>query len=190
MSDAEIEIKRRRFTVDEYDRMVEVGILTRADKVELLDGEIVEMAPIGTPHRSVVDRLNRLFTSRLGERAIVSVGGPLALVAQDSEPEPDLTLLKPRDDFYRYAHPGPADALLTVEVMDSSVERDRRLKLPIYARAGLAEVWLVDIPADIVSVYRRPARERYLDSVDYRRGQRLAPIHFADTTFGADEVLG
>lgn len=185
-----VEIKRRRFTVDEYDRMVKVGILTKDDRVELLDGEIVEMAPIGSPHSSVVDRLTRLFTLRFGERVIVRVGGPIALVEQDSEPQPDLTLLKPRDDFYRRGHPGPADVLLAVEVMDSSVERDRRLKLPIYARAGLAEVWLVDIPADHVTVHRRPGGARYLDGVDFRRGERLAAATFPDVIFAVDGILG
>jgi len=185
-----IEIKRRRFTVEEYDRMAEVGILTADDRVELLDGEIVEMAPIGPPHSSVVDRLTRLFTRRLGERAIVRVGGPIALVQQDSEPQPDLTLLRPRTDFYRHSHPRSSDVLLAVEVMDSSVERDRRLKLPIYARAGLAEVWLVDIPASCVDVFRQPDARDYRSTATRQRGDQLAAAAFADVTFTVDDILG
>src|SRR5213596_2713588 len=129
--DATIELKRRRFSVKDYHRMVETGILTKDDRVELLEGEIVEMAPIGSPHQGTVDRLTRLFTSRLGERVIVRVQGPvvLASVESESEPEPDVTLLVPRPDFYTTGHPEAADILLAVEVMDTSVGR-----LPSYVR--------------------------------------------------------
>jgi Uma2 family endonuclease len=185
-----IDVRRRRFTVEEYDRMAEVGILTADDRVELLDGEIIEMAPIYPPHSSVVDRLTRLFTARLGERAIVRVGGPIALVEQDSEPQPDLTLLRPRVDFYSHRHPRPADVLLAVEVMDSSVERDRRLKLPIYARAGLAEVWLVDIPASSIDVFRQPEPGGYRSTATRQRGGRLAAAAFPEVTYTVDEILG
>jgi len=185
-----IEVKRRRFTVEEYDRMVAVGILTADDRVELLDGEILEMAPIGPPHSSVVDRLTRLLSARLGERVIVRVGGPIALVRQDSEPQPDLTLLQFRPDFYSQSHPEPADVVLVVEVMHSSVERDRRLKLPIYARAGLPEVWLVDIPASCVDVFRQPEGRGYRSTATWRRGGRLASAAFPDVTFIVDEILG
>jgi Uma2 family endonuclease len=185
-----IEVKRRRFTVEEYDRMGEVGILTADDRVELLDGEIIEMAPIHPPHSSVVDRLTRLFTARLGERVILRVGGPIALVQQDSEPQPDLTLLRPRNDFYSHRHPRPADVLLAVEVMDSNVERDRRLKLPIYARARLAEVWLVDIPESRIDVFREPQGAGYRSTATWQRGSRFAIAAFADVIFTVDEILG
>ena len=104
--------------------------VTKDDRVELLEGEIVEMAPIGSPHQGTVDRLNRLFTSRLGERVIVRVQGPVLLASVESEPEPDVALLVPRPDFYTTGHPEPTDILLAVEVMDTSVEKDRRVKLP------------------------------------------------------------
>jgi Uma2 family endonuclease len=134
-----IELKRRRFTVDEYRRMGEVGILDEDERVELIEGEIVEMSPIGRRHAGIVNRLNDLFTFRLRGRAIVAVQNPISLGSKYSEPQPDLTLLRPRADFYADSRPEPPDVLLVVEVMDTSVERDRQVKLPLYARAGVPE---------------------------------------------------
>jgi len=185
-----VELKRRRFTVDEYHRMVEAGILTADDRVELLDGEIVEMAPIGPRHASIADRLTRLFTSRLGERVIVRVGGPVLLAAEDSEPQPDLTLLRFRADFYAAAHPEPADALLVVEVMDTTVHRDRRVKLPLYGRASLAEVWLVDVRSERVDVYRRSMTSPDVVHEIVRRGDRLTIGAFPEVPFEVDEIFG
>ena len=185
-----VELKRRRFTVDEYHRMGEVGILTADDRVELLDGEIVEMAPIGPRHASITDRLNRLFTSRLGARVIVRVGGPVLLAAEDSEPQPDLTLLRFRADFYRHAHPEPGDSVLVVEVMDTTVHRDRRVKLPLYGRAALAEVWLVDVTNEWLEVYRRLATSREVVREVRRRGDRLTIAAFPEVAFEVDEIFG
>ena len=184
-----VELKRRRFTVEEYHRMGEVGILTADDRVELLDGEIVEMAPIGPRHASITDRLNRLFTSRLGDRVIVRVGGPIVLASQDSEPQPVLTLLRPRSDFYGTSHPAPADVVLTVEVMDTSADRDRRLKLPLYGRAALAEVWLVDSRLELVELYRPTAARPRVPSI-VRRGGRVIIGTFPDVLFEVDEIFG
>ncbi|HBH00339.1 MAG TPA: Uma2 family endonuclease [Candidatus Rokubacteria bacterium] len=181
---------RRLFTAEEYHRMGEAGILHDDDRVELIEGEIVEMAPIGSPHAGTVDRLNRLFTSRLGERAIVRVQGPVLLAAVESEPEPDLALLLPRPDFYTTGHPEPPDVLLALEVMDTSVERDRRVKLPLYARAGIAETWLVDLNTGCVEVYRRPGPAGYQDSRVARRGESLAPHAFPDVALAVADLLG
>jgi len=188
--DATIELKRRRFSVKDYHRMVETGILTKDDRVELLEGEIVEMAPIGSPHQGTVDRLNRLFTSRLGERVIVRVQGPVLLASVESEPEPDVALLVPRPDFYTTGHPEPTDILLAVEVMDTSVEKDRRVKLPLYARAGIVETWLVDLNTDCVEVYRRPSPAGYESSRIVRRGEPLAVQALLDLTLTVADLLG
>jgi Uma2 family endonuclease len=188
--DATVELKRRRFSVKEYHRLVEVGILTKKDRVELLEGEIVEMAPIGSPHQGTADRLNRLFTSRLGERAIVRVQGAIALASVESEPQPDVALLVPRPDFYTSGHPEPADVLLVVEVMDSSALKDRRVKLPLYARAGIVEVWLVDLNTERVEVYRRPGSGGYGESRVLQRGERLALQAFSDVALTAGDLLG
>jgi Uma2 family endonuclease len=132
-------LKRRRFTLEEYHRLGETGILHEDERVELVEGEIVEMSPIGRPHASIVARLTMLLARHFGERAIVWVQNPLALPRQRSEFQPDLALLKFRPDFYRSAGVEPDDALLVVEVMESSVVYDRRVKLPIYARSGVPE---------------------------------------------------
>jgi Uma2 family endonuclease len=182
-------LKRWRFTVDDYYRMAEVGILTEDDRVELLDGEIIEMSPIGSDHGGHVKRLNALFTSRLGARVVVGVQDPVRL-SRHSEPQPDITLLRPRADFYARAHPGPADVLLLVEVADSSVETDRRIKMPLYARAGISEVWLLDLTTDRVETYREPAEDGYRQIRALVRGQAIAPQTFSDLALTVDDLLG
>ncbi|MBI4592706.1 MAG: Uma2 family endonuclease, partial [Candidatus Rokubacteria bacterium] len=168
-------IVRRRFTVDEYHRMGETGILAEDEHVELLAGALVVSEPIGTRHAGTVNRLARLFISRLGDRAVVQVQNPIELPKEDSEPEPDISVLHPRADFYSSAHPVAADVLLVVEVADASLRLDRRLKIPLYARAGIREVWLVDLTTDRVEVYRDPAGRAYRDVRTLGRGQSLTP---------------
>jgi Uma2 family endonuclease len=158
-----VQVARRRFTVDEYHQMARAGILSEDDRVELLDGEIVETSPIGSLHQACVDRLTWLFTTPPQIAAIVRVQGPVQLDLY-SEPQPDLLLLRPRDDFYARTHPGPEDVLLVVEVADRTVEYDRRMKLPYYAWAGLPEAWLVDLPGSAVDVYRGPSPQGYTDT--------------------------
>jgi len=183
-------LRRYRFTVDEYDRMAEVGLLTQFDRVELLDGDIVEMSPIGDDHASVVARISHVFSKRLGERAIVWGQNPLGLRVVRSVPQPDVTLLRARDDFYRSGRPGPPDALLVVEVMDTSVATDRGVKLPLYARSGIVEVWLVDVGADTIEVYRSPSAVGYADTRVLRHGDLITPQAFSDVTLAVDDLLG
>jgi Uma2 family endonuclease len=184
-----VALKRRRFTVDDYYRMAEVGILTEDDRVELLDGEIVEMSPIGSVHGGHVKRLNALFTSQLGARVVVSVQDPVRL-SRFSEPQPDVTLLRPREDFYARAHPRPEDVLLLIEVADTSVETDRRVKLPLYAGAGVREVWLLDLPAERVEIHRQPTAFGYSEIRTLARGQGLSPQAFPDLALGVEDLLG
>ena len=145
---------RYRFTVKEYHRMGEAGILPEDTRIELIAGDIVVREPIGSYHAGTVNRLNRLWTSNLGERAVVQVQNPVELTEEDSEVQPDVTLLRPRADFYTRGHPTPADVLLLIEVADSSLARDRRVKMPLYARAGIREAWLVDLIGDRGEVHR------------------------------------
>jgi Uma2 family endonuclease len=184
-----VALTKRRFTVDEYHRMAEVGILTETDRVELIDGEIVEMAPVGSRHASVVKRLTALLTSRLGVRTIVSVQDPVQL-SKESEPQPDVVLLRPSPDFYAGSHPEPVDSLLLIEVADTSLPYDRGVKLPRYATARVIEVWIVDLAGDAVEVYRTPVPDGYRDVVRVPRGGSLSPVAFADLTLGIDEILG
>lgn len=181
--------KKRLFTVEEYHRMGESGILREDDRVELLEGEIVAMSPIGVRHANVVRRLNQLFTTKLGGRAIVDVQNPVRLNAR-SEPQPDVMLLKPKPDFYSSAHPGAEDVLLLIEVADTSGDIDREIKLPLYARHNIQEVWLVDIIAETVEAHRSPSNGTYAEKVVFTRAQSLAPQSFDDLKLAVVDILG
>jgi Uma2 family endonuclease len=180
---------RWKFTVDEYYRMAEAGIFRPHDRVELIDGDIIVMSPIGSPHGSVSKRLITLLVNTFGTRAIVAAGDPVRLDDR-SEPEPDLSVLRPRDDFYKATHPTPADVYLIIEVMDSSAPYDRGRKLARYARSGLVEVWLVDIGRERIEVHRRPNGEDYDEKRTLARGQTLAPEAFPDSVLDVDAILG
>jgi len=140
--------------------MGETGVLAPDARVELLEGEIIDMAPIGPPHASRVKRIIRLFSDAIGHAAIVSAQDPIVL-GDRSAPQPDIALLRPRDDFYASAHPGPADILLLVEVADSSLAYDRDEKLPVYARFRIPEVWIIDVKGGHLDIHRDPDGERY-----------------------------
>jgi Uma2 family endonuclease len=152
--------RRHRITVDEYHRMAEVGLLAPDARVELIEGEIIEMAPIGKDHTSVVDQLNRLFVRAVGDDAIVRIQGSVRLDRM-SEPEPDLVLLRPRNDFYRSEFATGADMLLVIEVSDSTLRYERDVKVPLYARHGVPEAWIVDLQSDRLLVYGEPGTGEY-----------------------------
>src|SRR5438034_1622223 len=149
-------LTRRLFTVDDYHRMTDAGILLEDDRVELIEGELIEMAAIGNRHNAAVDRLTELFVERLQRRAIVRVQGSVRLNDRN-EPQPDLVILRRRPDFYENAPAGPGDALLVIEVADSSLDFDLEIKAPLYARTGLPEFWIVDLEDRNVRVFREPA---------------------------------
>lgn len=182
----------RRFTVDDFDRMIAAGIFDEDERVELIDGVIVEMTPIGDVHASCVLRLNHLLNARLQGRAWVQVQGPIRLHADDpSRPEPDLTVVRPREDYSRRERPRADDILVVIEVADTSAERDRRIKLPKYARAGIGESWVVDLGADCVMVGRDPQPGGgYGSQVELRRGARATVPEFPDAVVTVDQVLG
>jgi Uma2 family endonuclease len=138
------ELLTRRFTVQDYHRMVDAGILREDDRVELIRGQVVTMSPIGPPHAALVDRALRTMDRAVGDRAIVRVQGSVQL-DEYSQPQPDIALLRPRADFYCSAHPLPPDILLVVEVAQSSLGYDRGLKAGLYAEAGIEEYWVVDV---------------------------------------------
>jgi len=180
-------VKRRRFTLDEYHRMGETGILGPDDRVELIEGEIVEMSPIGSRHAGTVARLHHLFSTRLGDRTVVWSQNPLLLVQHQSEPEPDIMLLAPRADFYVARLPEPPDVRLLIEVADSSLPYDRRTKLPLYARAGVTEAWLVDLDAGRLEIHRGTGyRDVRIPSAD----EMFAPGAFADLALTLHDLLG
>lgn len=155
-------LRQRRFTVDEYHRMGASGVLTSEDRVQLIDGHIYLMSPIGSSHASCVDQLTHFFVRGVGDSAIVRVQNPVRL-DRHSEPEPDIALVKPSPNAYRDRHPRPGDVLLLVEVSDTSMMLDRDIKLPLYARAGIPEVWIVALANDEVHVYREPNGDEFTD---------------------------
>lgn len=182
-------VARRTFTTTEYHRMGDAGILTPTDRVELIEGEILRMSPIGRRHAACVDRFTALFSKRLGGRAIVRIQNPVIL-DRHSEPQPDVTLLTPRPDFYEERAPRPADVLLIVEVVESSAGYDRAIKLPLYARRGISEVWLVDLANERLEAFHGPTLRAYRAHATLARGQRIAPRAFPRTFFRVNEVLG
>ena len=181
------QVTRWRFTVHDYHRMGEAGILHEDDRVELIEGELVEMAAIGTRHFSCVNRLNRLLVMGVGDDAVVSVQNPVRL-NEFTEPQPDLTVIRPRD--YTESLPEPEDVLLLIEVSDTTLAYDRGLKLQLYARAGIGEVWIVNLPDEIVERYTEPSADGYRRTEQMRRGQTLESTALPSLTQSVEEVLG
>lgn len=182
-------VPRLKFSVEQYHRMGESGILPPDCRVELLDGEIVPMTPIGSRHAGCVKRLNRLFSAAFADRAIVQIQDPVIL-GEFSEPEPDVVLLHNRSDFYSSRHPEAADVYLAVEVGDSSADLDRAVKLPLYAKAGIVELWLVNLVDDCIEVYREPKRGQYTSTTRLERGETVSCAAFPGDTWTIDEILG
>jgi Uma2 family endonuclease len=182
----EVERARRLFTIEEYERMAETGILTWEDRVELIEGEIVEMSPIGNAHAAFVANLVHLLVNGVGDRARVWVQGPVR-VPPRSKPQPDLALLRPRS--YVRAGATAKDALLVIEVADTSLRYDRTVKLRLYARAGIPEYWIVNATAETLEVYRSPSGERYADLQHPARGETIAPLAFPDATISIDAIF-
>lgn len=183
-----VEISKKRFTADEYQRMGQAGILAEGDRVELIDGEVVAMTPIGPRHCASVDRTNRALVTQAGDRAIVRVQGSVRLDLYH-EPQPDLVLLRPRADFYASRHPGPADILLIIEIAQSSIDYDREVKARIYARMGIVEYWLADLDENLLSCYSAPTDGAYLGLQQYHRGQSIAPLMLPECVIAVDVLL-
>ena len=178
----EVELPRRLFTVEEYHRLAEAGILGADERVELIEGEIVEMAPIGPRHVGCVINATRLFITRLGDRAVVSPQNPV-VIRPRSEPQPDLLLLRPRAVSYSRELPTSEDVLLAVEVADTTVRFDRLVKARLYARAGILEFWLCLAMEGALEVYRAPAADGYTSVTLHGPGQTVSPLAFHDVSF-------
>jgi Uma2 family endonuclease len=181
-------ITRRRFTVDEYQRMGQVGILCAEDRVELINGEIVAMTPIGSRHNACVNSANRSMGRAAGDDAIIQVQGSVRLDLY-SEPEPDIVLLRPRHDFYVSQLPGPADILLIIEIAESSMDYDREVKARLYAQAGVPEYWIADLNTNVVWCYRSLEQGAYQIVAQFKRGQSIAPQHLLTCLVAVDVFL-
>ena len=180
--------KPRLFSVDEYYAMAEAGIITHDERVELINGEIIEMSPIGSRHAGSVNSLDHLMSDQLGQRALVTVQNPLRL-GSHAEPEPDVMILSWRDDFYASAHPGPEDVLLLIEVSDTTIDSDRNEKLTLYANAGIPEVWIANIPERVVEVYTDPVNGVYTNRQVFGLDEDVSPMAFPDVSLPVSRIV-
>ncbi|WP_293158345.1 MULTISPECIES: Uma2 family endonuclease [unclassified Microcoleus] len=184
-----VEMKRRLFTVQEYHLMSEAGVFSDRERVELIEGEIIQMAAIGRRHAARVDRLAEFFGDRVRTRAIIRVQNPIS-IGDRSEPQPDITLVQRRADFYEESLPNSENVLLLVEVADSTVNYDRDVKIPNYARSGIQEVWLVDLVENCLEVYHQLGPNGYSLMLKFWRGQQVAPLAFPEFEVSVDFILG
>ena len=180
---------RRRFTVAEYYAMADAGILSENDRVELLDGAVIVMPPIGDWHAASVKFFTNTMLPPLQGRAMIAVQDPVRL-DENSEPQPDVMLLLWRDDFYGGGHPEPADVLLLIEVSDATVDYDRNEKLPLYARAGIPEAWIVNRPARRIEAHTDPSGNEYATVRYFGPGETIAPQAFPDIVLEASRIIG
>jgi Uma2 family endonuclease len=180
--------RRHRLSVDDYYRMAAAGILHGDARVELIEGEIIDMTPIGTSHGGTVNYLNRVLTESLGRQAIIAVQNPVRLGAF-SEPQPDLMVLRPRGDFYRNEHPRAGDVLLLIEVADTTLRYDREVKMPLYARHGVVEVWLADLENRRLEIFRDPAPQGYRDIQPAAHLDRVPIQSLPDITLNLSELF-
>lgn len=184
-----VPLKRYHFSVAEYHRMAETGILTTDDRVELIEGEIIEVSPKGSLHSGCVTALTEFCFEKAKAEATVWVQNSLRL-NDFSEPEPDIALLKRRDDHYRRANPTPDDVLLVVEVSDTTIAYDRGVKVPLYARSGIREVWIVDLTREKIEIYTRPEGGSYGQLREAGRGETVSPQAVPSLTLAVDDILG
>ncbi len=183
------EVETYRFSVEEFNKLGEAGIFDENDRVELLDGEIIVMSPIGTQHAGIVMRLTSVLPSKLGTRALIDPQNP-TVVDEFSEPQPDIMLLKPREDFYTSKHPGPEDILLLIEVSDTTLSYDRGRKLRKYAECEVSEVWIVNLKQKTIEQFRAPSGSAYYYSRIYQRGEAIEIAAFPGSEFQVEELIG
>ncbi len=182
-------LARRPFTTTEYHRLLETGFFTEDDRVELLDGEIIAMSPIGPKHAGCVNRLISYLSQKIGKIALVAAQNPVWL-NEYSEPQPDISLLKPRPDFYMMSHPTPQDILVAIEVADSTLESDRLIKFPKYAQAGIPEAWLVDLVNDRIEIHALPNEGIYQEVRFVLRHQKIVSRILPNLKLKAEDILG
>jgi Uma2 family endonuclease len=184
-----MQLLTKKFTVEQYHKMSEVGILTEEDRVEFIKGEIVEMSPIGLKYAATVNRLNQIFHRKLSDRVLVSIQNPIQL-NNNSEPQPDVALLKSRADFYETKTPEVNDIFAIVEVADTTIIYDRNIKIPLYAEHGIAEAWLVDVNDRSLTIYRQPTPTGYQITKTLTREESLSLLAFPEVTINVSEIFG
>ena len=184
-----VNLVKHHFTVSEYERMGEMGFFAPDARVELIEGQIIEMSPIASRHAACVTLLNRILSRQVGDDAIVSTQNPIRL-SDFSEPQPDVAILKFRSDYYREAHPGPDDMLLVIEVADTTVHYDRHTKMPLYACAGIPEALLINLPEDRLEYFSRPEMGVYQVNRTINRGERFESASVPGLTLDVEMILG
>ncbi len=184
-----VQIIRHRFTVQSYNQMHQTGILTEAERVELIDGEVREMSPIDPIHAATVNRLNHQLGDKTSGKVIISVQNPIRLDAYN-EPQPDLAVLRWDDDFYEQRHPMPQDVLIAIEVANTSLVYDRKEKLPRYAAANIPEVWLINIGRKTVEQYTKPTDGQYTNMHVVGPGQQLTAQVINELQIAVDQIFG
>jgi Uma2 family endonuclease len=180
---------KRLFSADEFEQIAQAGVFAEGERVELIDGEIICMSPIGPRHFAIVARLTELFVRRLPQRGQVFVQSTVRLSVRN-EPEPDLGIATRRDDYYASGLPGPADILLLIEVAETSLAYDRVTKRDLYGRHTIAEYWLLDLNSDTLFVFRNPGPQGYGAPLELRRGDRIAPLAFPELEVAVNDLLG
>lgn len=178
----------KKFTATKYQEMIETGILTSDDHVELIRGEIVAMSPIGRKHAACVRRLNDLLSEKLQKRALVDIQNPVEL-DDNSIPQPDVVLLKRRADFYADSYPQSSDVFLIIEVADTTIKSDRNIKIPLYAEVNINEVWLVDTNNQSIEVYRQPVQGAYQQKQIFFIGDSISILAFPDVTIAVNDIF-
>ena len=183
-----VQLLTRKFTTEQYHLMHEAGVFAEDDRLELINGEITEMSPIGRKHAAYVARSTKVFELKLGDRTIIWSQNPIRLV-DNSEPQPDLAILKLRSDFYEDSLPIPTDILLIIEVADSTLTYDRETKIPLYASAGIPEMWLFDLNRKIIEGYSQPSALGYKQMQRYEQNDEFSMLAFPDVTFAWNELF-
>ncbi len=178
--------ERKKFTVEEYYKLGEVGIIGPDERTELIDGDIILMAPMGSRHAGCIGCLYELFYDALGKRISILSQTPVRLNG-GLEPQPDVSILKRRS--YRKLHPQPQDVYLLIEVADTTIDNDRNVKSVLYGRAGIIELWIVDVRAELVEVYRNPGANGYESIQQFRRGESISPLSFPDIVISVDAIF-
>jgi len=186
---AEPTYTRYRFTVEEYRRMGEANVFLSGVRVELIEGEIVDISPIGKRHAARVEALDELLRERLRRTVNIRVQSSVQL-DDHSEPEPDISVLKRRDDFYEHELPKPEDVLLLIEVSDTTLEYDSKVKVPLYAHSGIPEVWIINLKDERVEMFAAPSGGAYQTTATFSRDEEIQSNSLAALRLKVAEIFG
>lgn len=184
-----VQILRKKFTVGQYHQMIESGMLTDRDPVELIQGEIIAKSPVGRHHAACADRLTELLVFKLFRKALIRVQSPI-LLSDNSEPQPDLSILQRREDFYHAGHPTPNNILALIEVSDSTIEFDQDVKVPLYAQEQIPEIWLVNLNNTQIERYHQPIANTYQHRQIFNLEETLNFQAFPDVPIEVNQVFG